>query len=375
MNKKIALTKIASAILLTMTVTGCVRFKERTLAEGSFDYQKSTLIDKYDSGDFSHKEQRSAYDIRPLTDQQNKLGLVGMNVDIRPPTQLMPVLDGVLLDPSLTQTKIWFNAFKHTEQMEDKVWTLATQYLASLNVTPSRVDRTSLSIETGPVIRERVYGTLSKNIVHEEANYKLQLAQGNDKRSMSLHVDVLNYQQSNDGIKVPLVLEGRTKRGIEVKFINDLLEYAYHKQEELNAQQTSDDKPLPIKLGFDDNHQTAWIIDTEFIVVWNKLPALLQLMSFSPIQDNKNLGYFLVKFEPQDDAYWKKNGLNPINLESGEYFVQLGEIAGGETSLIWLDSDKKVLSKQQVTDLYLSITDRIRSVTLKAESQAKPKAL
>ena len=38
-------------------------------------------------------------------------------------------------------------------------------------------------------------------------------------------------------------------------------------------------------------------------------------MSFAPVQDNKNLGYFLVKFVPQDDAYWKEECLNPITLE------------------------------------------------------------
>ena len=52
------------------------------------------------------------------------------DVDIRPPTQLMPVLEGVSLDPMPSQTKVWFNAFKQNEQMEQKVWDLVLKYLA-----------------------------------------------------------------------------------------------------------------------------------------------------------------------------------------------------------------------------------------------------
>ena len=61
--------------------------------------------------------------IPALTEQQNAFGLQA-EVDIRPPTQLMPVLDGVSLDTDLSQTKVWFNAFKQNEQMEQKVWDL-----------------------------------------------------------------------------------------------------------------------------------------------------------------------------------------------------------------------------------------------------------
>ena len=94
-------------------------------------------------------------------------------------------------------------------------------------------------------------------------------------------------------------------------------------------------------------------------------------MSFELVQEDKNLGYFLVEFKPQNTEYWIDNNLNPINLEKGEYFVQLGELTGGETSIVWLDEDKKPLADQEVTDLYLSITDNIRCVILDKDIQTK----
>jgi len=371
MIKNNVLTKIASLVILSSAITSCARFDTRTQAEGNDDYLQATLIEKFDSGNFSTLENRSTFDIQALSTQQEKLGLSGKDVDVRPPSQLMAVLDGVLLDPDLTQSKVWFNAFKQETNIEQKVWNLALQYLASKDAKNVVADRTALSIDTGLVVNQRSYGSLSKNTVREEGAYQLQLAEGGDGRSISLSVDATSYQQSNDNEPVKEILEGRNKRSIEIRFINDMLNFAYLKQES-EALISADNKPLPIKLGFDESHQTAWIIDAEFTEVWRKLPALLQLMSFSPVDNDKNLGYFLVKFESQDAQYWQKRNLNPINLEEGEYFVQLGELTGGDTSLTWLNADKKQLSDQEVTELYLSITDNIRSVILENDIQTKP---
>ncbi|TEW52910.1 outer membrane protein assembly factor BamC [Psychromonas algicola] len=367
MKKTMPLTKIASVILITLSATSCARFEERAQAEGTFDYENATLTNEYKSGNFTRDEQRNAYQIPVLTEQQKQFGMLGIDVDIRPPVQLMAVIEGVSIDPDAIQTKVWFNAFKQDEKMDQKVWDLILKYLSAHKANSVQADRSSLTIETGPIVRFTDHG---RNEVREQADYSLSIEEAADGRSASLSVDVKDYQQVNDGIAVKQILEARTKHSIEIRFINDLLAFAYTENES-ETLQDSNKKPLPIKLGFDDNHQTAWIIDTPFINVWEKLPALLTTMSFEAVQENKNLGYFLVEFVPQDAAYWAENGLNPITLESGEYFAQLGELSNGQTSIIWLDSDKKVLSDQEVTDLYLSITEKLRSVTLSKDVQKK----
>lgn len=364
-------TKAASAVILTLSMAGCIRFDDRAKADGAFEYETSTLLSNFNSGKFSKDEQRSVYDIPALTEEQNALGLMGRAVDIRPPNQLMPVLDGVLLDPSQEQTIIWFNAFTEEKNMEKKVWSLILAYLADKNSPTLFEDSYLQQIRTGKVTREQGYGgALNRNNVLDEASYFLQLGQAADGRSVSLEVDAQSYQQINDNVVIDDILDGRTKRSVEIRFINSLLEFAYQQQES-EALNALDNKPLSIKLGFDDNHQTAWIIDAEFMDVWRKLPRLLQLMSFESVQNDKNLGYFLVKFVPQSTEYWEENNLNPITLEKGEYFVQLGELTGGATSIVWLDADKKPLSNQQISDLYLSITDKIRGVILENETQTK----
>ncbi|RBW45714.1 outer membrane assembly protein BamC [Psychromonas sp. B3M02] len=371
MNKNKALTQLASVVILTSVVAGCARFETRTQASGEFDYQDVELINKYDHGDVPQVEQRTVFDIKPLTAEQTALGLEGKDVDVRPPAQLMAVLDGVILDSSKTETKVWFNTFKQNNDHTKKVVDLALEYLAYKNATPNIQSQSPVIIDSGLVTSERTYGSLSKSTVLEEGEYQLTIETAPDNHSVSLVVDAQSYQEKNDDYQVQNTLQGRAKRNVEIRFINEMLQFANLKQQ-IEAKQVADNRPLPIKLGFDDNHQTAWIVDAEFLETWAKLPSLLSTMSFKLVDSDKNLGYFLVRFVEQDEEYWQENMLNPITLEGGEYFVQLGELVGGDTSITWLDEDKKPLTNQQVTELYLSITDNVRNVILDKESQTKP---
>lgn len=370
MRKNKVLSKVVSLVVLTSAVSSCARFEERTQAEGEYEYEQVNLKETFDSGDFSSRESRQNFQISELTAKQEEFGSLGKQVDVRPPAQLIAILEGVYLDRDTTQTKVLFNVSAQDDDLQQKIWRLIQQYLASKEAKPT-TDESTFTIDTGDLKSSRKYGSVSTNTVEETGDYKLQLLNDNSTRNIALTIDVQHYQLLNDGQVIEPKLVGRPKRNLEVDFANDLLAFAYRKQQ-AEALEAANNQPLPIKLGFDDNHQTAWIVDDEFIDVWNKLPALLSTMSFDLVEDDKNLGYFLVDFNPQDEPYWQDNNLNPINLEAGEYFVQLGELTGGETSIIWLDSDKNPLEDQSVTELYFSITDNIRTVILDNDRQAKP---
>ncbi|MEL0628959.1 outer membrane protein assembly factor BamC [Psychromonas aquatilis] len=370
MRKNKVLSQVVSLVVLTSAVSSCARFEERTQAEGNYDYQEVNLHNQYDSGEFSSKENRTVFKIDELTEKQEEYGSLGRQVDVRPPAQLIPILDGIYLDNDPNQTKIIFDPNVQSDELQEKVWGLIEAYLAEKQADPV-INEAALAINTGKIKNTRSYGSMSTNTVEEVGDYNLQLLKDNSAQGLALLIDVQSYQLNNDGDLIEPKLGGRPKHNIEVAFANDLLAFAYAKQQ-AEALEAANNQPLPIKLGFDDNHQTAWIVDDEFLDVWNKLPSLLSLMSFELVEEDKNLGYFLVEFEPQDAEYWAQNNLNPIDLEAGEYFVQLGELTGGETSIIWLDDNKKPLEDQVVTELYFSITDKIRTVILENDKQTKP---
>lgn len=360
----------ATAVLVALSLTGCVRFENRMNANGSFDYQKTELKSPYKAGDFTNAEARNNFDIPPLTEQQIAVGFQGIDVDVRPPTQLMAVIDGVLLEPTKDgKIKIWFNAFDQNDDMHNKVWQLLESYLAEHNVGIVSKDDTSL--QTGTFIEETIFGSLfDKNTVVRESTYNLSVEKELNGHSVAVIVDALSYSELNEGSELKLNLVGSTKQDIELRFVNDLLKYAYFVKE-TEQLAGADSKALSIKLGFDDNHQSAWIVENEFLDTWNKLPALFTLLNFEQVDNDKNLGYFLLKYSKPSDSYWVENNLQPFELKSAEYFVQLGEVTGGTTSIVWLDEDKKPLPDQKISDIYISITQYLRGALLENEKQTK----
>ena len=360
------------AVIIALSLTGCARFETRMQANDSFAYQNAELIPAYQTGSFSNDEARVQFDVPVLTESQIEAGFLTKDVDIRPPTQLIPVIDGVLLEADeKQQTKIWFNAFKQNDDITVKVWQLLESYLAENKVDIISKDESLQQLETAKFTQKINFGGfLNSNEVLKESSYRFKLEKQADGHSVALNVEVLTYSESNEGNVLKFKLSDKNKKNIELRFVNNLLEFAYNVQE-ANELNEVDSKPLPIKLGFDDNHQIAWVVDTEFLVTWRKLPELLTLLHFDIVEADKNLGYFLLKFNTPDDDYWAENNLNPFTLKNGEYFIQLGELMGGSTSISWLDEDKKPLPDQKVTEIYLSITEQVRNVLLLNDKQTK----
>jgi len=360
--------RTVTAIIVALSLSACARFETRMQANGSFDYQQDELIAPYKTGDFTNHEARDQYDIPALTEQQKLLGLQGSDVDVRPPAQLLAVIDGVLLETNKEgSTKVWFNAFDQQDNMQAKVWNIIESYLAQNNAEIISQDATHL--ETGILSEQLTFGNLlNKNVVSRESSFNISFETQAGGHRAAITVDALSYAETNEEKKLTFNLAGSTKQDIELRFVNKLLEHAYYlKQSEQLA--SADSQPLAIKLGFDDNHQSAWIAESEFADTWRKLPALFSLLNFTIVDHDKNLGYFLLNYTKPGDDYWAENNLKPFVLDKGEYFIQLGEVTGGTTSIVWLDDDKKPLSDEKVTEIYLSITEQVREALIEKNKQ------
>ncbi|MCP5079036.1 MAG: outer membrane protein assembly factor BamC [Psychromonas sp.] len=362
----------ATAVILALSLSACTRYETRTQANGSFEYQHATLVEAYQVGEFTDAEARDTFALPELSEQQKAVGLTTNKVDVRPPTQLIAVIDGVLLETTEEgSSKIWFNAFNQNDDMQAKVWTLLESYFAENNTDIINKDESQLQMETGILSQKIVYGSyFNRNHLLKEASYKFNLEKQPDGHSVALIVDVLTYEETNDGKKLDLNLEGSTKQDIELRFINSLLEFAYHKKES-ELLENGDNSPLAIKLGFDDNHQSAWIVDSEFMNTWRKLPDLFALLNIEIVESDKNLGYFLIEYSKPSEEYWIENNIKPFELKEAEYFIQLGEVSGGRSSISWLDEDKNPLSDQKITEIYLSITDHLRGALIKNDKQTQ----
>lgn len=365
--------RVTAAVIVALSLSACARFDARTQANGDFNYDQTPLGENYQTDNFTQDEARDLYAIPALTEQQKRIGFSSSDVDIRPPTQLIPVIDGVVLEANNSdKTTVLFNAFNRTENMKDKVWKILESYIAANNIDVVAKDITLAQIETGIFRQKLSYGSfLYSNDILRESSYRFTLTQPQGGQNAALTVEALSYSEKNDDHAVKVNLTARSKKSIELRMVNDLLKYAYQLKEASDLQ-VAGSQPLPIKLGYDDNNQMAWIVDANFLVTWTKLPDLLELLRFEQVDSDKNLGYYLVKFKAPNAKYWPEHNLNRFELDNAEYFIQLGELNSGSTSMTWLDADKKPLEDKKVTEIYFSITSKIRDVLLSNENESKP---
>ncbi|WP_354625722.1 outer membrane protein assembly factor BamC [Psychromonas sp. MME2] len=367
-------SKLSTSILIAIALSGCSSFDSRMQANGPYQYTDEKPAAVYNIGDFSHDEETALYKTPALTEMQIQNGFMTKDVDIRPPTQLISPMEGVLLDPTATKyTKIWFNRMEQGESIEDVIWHLLEDYLQLRDINITSKNDYLKQLETTTFIEDKVDigNYLITNEMIRKSSYFFSLEKLEGINSVALNVQLLTFVETNNGKELPYNYSDQSRRNIELGFVNSLLDYAYQQQKNA-ALEALDSQPLPIKLGFDDNYQIAWIVDTNFTTTWLKLPSLFKLLSFELVESDENLGYFLLKFNRPNDEYWQANNLNPFELKEAEYFVQLGESIGGNTSIVWLDEDKKPLPDQTVTDLYFSITEKVRDVLLLKNQQTKP---
>ena len=364
---------ISAAVIVAISLAGCARFDERMQASGDFDYQDVQLVSAYQTGTFSTDGARAQFTLPVLTESQKASGFLAQDVDIRPPTQLIPVIDGVFLTSSKKiQTQILFNTLEQGTDIKAKVWQLLKSYLAKNKIDIISEDSALLQIETAVHPQENIYSTLfSSNEVLREASYRFKLEdQSAGSSNALLNVELLSYAEFNDDKALEFSLTDKRKQNVELAFVNDLLAFAYY-EKQANELKNKDVQPLPIKLGFDEHHQTVWIVESSFEDTWRKLPALLTLLNFEILETDQNLGTLALEYSTPDDEYWQENNLNPFEIKYGDYFIQLGEMDGKRTTISWLNKDKKPLEAQKVTDIYLGITKQVRGVLLQQDKQTK----
>jgi outer membrane protein assembly factor BamC len=358
---------ITAAILVSFTLTGCARFSERVQADDEFNYQDSALVAPYKTGNFTNNEARVQFELPVLTPEQVQNGFAMEDVDIRPPNEFMPIIDGVILIPNPTETNVLFTATKSGDDVQQKITSLLTSYFAMHEV--DIINKSNLQIETPVYNTKTIFRrTFYDNVISIDTSYRLTLQPQTSAHSVMLNVDLLSYSETNNDKPLKFKMTTQRKKNIEVNFVNDVLNFAYQKNQTLEKNSLNT-QPLTIKLGFDDNHQNIWIAENNFVDTWNKMENLLQLLHFEVLETDRNLGYFVADYSVPDKDYWEENKLNPFELKYGKYYIQLGEIDDNNTSISWLDSKKKPIGNQKVTDMYLSITDQIRSVLLKKDQQ------
>lgn len=342
--------------LFIAILAGCSNHEDRKLANGEFDYLEAELAQPISTQGIGELARSSSYDIPPLG-ANAPTDYVGQQVDVRSPVQILPVLEGTRVDESAERVTVTFTSIDRSKVVKEDVWALLTGFLSHSGVNVESQDKARGELTSGWFEFEDSYGAFwNKTNYSSKEKYKFLLNGSESSRTASLGIELLSVEETVDGDTTRAV-SAKDKVRYEKSMINRLLVYGLDRKNKATLAVQSQDNRVPLDLGFDDNGQLAWLTDTDYDKVWNKLPIALKKLNFTLIESNKVLGSYEVSYKRPSSDFWAQQRVRKFDLRKGTYTFRVGQNNKGDTVITVLDSNKKHLSKRTMSELYLSIVD------------------
>lgn len=187
-------------------------------------------------------------------------------------------------------------------------------------------------------IRQRYLFTLKKDAV---------------RHSLDMSARVQEHEENIDG-EVKSSLSDAEARRYAVRVLNQFSLYYDQQLKARERHQAADS--MGLALGLDNNELSAWIADAPFDQVWQRINRLLPRYGFEIKSAQQSLGWIDVEYDDPGQDFWNKSGATPFKLEEGDYRFQLGEMAGGKTSITLFDEDKKPVKSDVVSQMHISLS-------------------
>ncbi|MGL5947951.1 MAG: outer membrane protein assembly factor BamC [Aeromonas sp.] len=327
-------------------LAACSSPSERATANRNFDYQQVALSGRtlvvpapLVAPTFKHQ-----FDL-PAKRHSDALP-VGAAVDIRPPAQLIPVVNGSQA-VNATEPTLAFFATQHSQDLRLEIWSALQAFLAKHQVATTASDAAGLRLSTDWFDNSLALDAWSE----EDSDYRLRqryqftLTPDTARHSVRLSVAILAHEQAGES---SAELAPTLHQRYATRTLNQFAEFY---QSEIKARQASRAQGgISLLLGQDSNDLPAWIAEADFERVWQQLNAQLPAAGFEINAAQQSLGVIETRFSGSSRLWpW---GEGSEGLPSGDYRFQLGELVNGKTSITVFDDKKKPLASSSIAKLH-----------------------
>ncbi|CAK9885589.1 MAG: Outer membrane protein assembly factor BamC [Candidatus Erwinia impunctatus] len=269
--------------------------------------------------------QNGDYDIPRVS---NTSGLLGKQLDIRPPAQALALVDGaraqstnnnsVLLFDNASGQRLWSEVQSIIEQQHFPVESRAD-------------DRQSLT--TGWVHWQRA---------DEDHQYqgRYQISVDQQGNQQALTVRLLDLKQEESQITSLIQLQ-RYRSQMMNALSTELDKREIQRRDAENNRNTGQ---LDVQSGADDTGLPLLIVRANFSTVWSRLPDALQRAGMKVSNKDRPQGSITLTYRAPDS--WENLGGVDPELANGEYKLQVGDL-DNRSSLQFIDPKGHTLSQSQ----------------------------
>lgn len=320
--------------VLSLTLSACSGVDNKR-AQGNFDYatkqeSKELIVPE----NLDKPAQQLEYRI---SNQINRQGPVGENMDIRAPSLVLPLAASSRTIPESGDAIIWFD-----KALEDKDLLTFVKSALFEQLTLDDVGYDSINVPVNDEITE-VYesqwyhnevetGWLFKRIeLSTSMRFRYELYLKPHGRSLSLNVSLIDYMKTDDdgGTKV---IDAIDKQRAEMAMLNEIVgqvDYNYRLQERENRLVRANQKL--VTLGENSVNESAYIIEMRLSNLWENMPIFFEKYGFTISDLNETDKVYYVDFVKPDIGLWDSlwGDKKPvIELSDAKYQFTLAPLEG-----------------------------------------------
>lgn len=356
-NGKGNAVRLVLSVATVAVLAACSSPQDRKMANRGFEYEENRLEGRafLVPAGLSAPAFNSNFDI-PALPESSREGAIGAKVDVRPPAQLLTVVPGSQVVPNASEPTLAFYALSTSQSVERDTWSFLMNFLAQYKVTTEKLDQQGGVLQTGWFDNTGALDGWGEEDEDFRIRQRYQFTLHNDvqRHAVNMSVRVLEHEETYDG-ETTTALTAADGQRYATRALNQFSLY-YDKQLKAREQHKSNDG-MGMELGLDNNELSAWIADGSFEQVWRRLNQVLPNYGFVIKDTQQSLGWIDVEYDDPGAEFWQAKGAEPFKLEEDKYRFQLGEMAGGKTSITLFDKDKKPVASGVISQMYISLSE------------------
>ncbi|WP_421190485.1 outer membrane protein assembly factor BamC [Aeromonas enteropelogenes] len=349
--------RLVLSVATVAVLAGCSTPQDRKMANRGFEYEDARLEGRafLIPAGLSAPTFNSQFDIPPLPESSRE-GALGAKVDVRPPAQLLTVVPGSQVVPNASEPTIAYYALSSGQSVERDTWSFLMNFLAKYKVSTEKLDQQAGVLQTGWFDNTVALDGWAEDDEDFKIRQRYQFTVRNDEQrhAVNMSVRVLDHEETIDGETSKELTPAEAQR-YAARVLNQFSLY-YDSQLKAREQHKASDG-MGLELGLDNNELAAWVANGSFEQVWRRLNQVLPKYGFIIKDTQQSLGWIDVEYEEPGAEFWQAKGSEPFKLDEEKYRFQLGEMAGGKTSITLFDKDKKPVSSGVISQMYISLSE------------------
>ncbi|MFO6296375.1 outer membrane protein assembly factor BamC [Rahnella selenatireducens] len=258
-------------------------------------------------------------------------GAVGKQLDIRPPSQPLALLNGSQTQFSGDSSTV---LLENTPQNRD-LWNSVVKAVEQNNYKIANRDDANQTLTTDFV---------NWNRADEDFQYqgRYQISVKQQSYQLALTVKTLELKQQDKAVTTTAEIQRYNSQMMNAITAN-LDKVQQDTQARLDNRRVGE---IDVQSGADDTGLPVLIIRASYGTVWDRLPNALAKAGMKVTDSSRPQGTLSVTYKPLNDDAWQTLGAKDPGLTSGDYKIQVGDL-DNRSSLQFLDPKGHALSQSQ----------------------------